>query len=178
MGGGGARAAGRPAGRRGQGGEAAAGASTQHALRAARGRAPGPVDLAVVVDLLDDAHLAVRAGESAHLLPLLVVLPHVQLRVLQRQLHLGQHQVVLLVLAGVGAQDELLLGVALVLHDLLVLGVGAGAGGGRAAGRARGRAPGRGRGRAACSSCRAGGAGCLGCLGCLLVEAALAGAGR
>jgi hypothetical protein len=74
-----------------------------------------------VVDLLDDAHLAVRAPEPADLLPLLVVLPHVQLRVLQRQLHLGQHQVVLLVLAGVGAQDELLLGVPLVLHDLLVL---------------------------------------------------------
>lgn len=48
--------------------------------------------------------------------------PRVCLRLLQRQLHLCPHQVVLLALAGVRAQDKLLLGVAglgLLLLDLL-----------------------------------------------------------
>ena len=70
-----------------------------------------------------------RPSHPTHPTPPHPAAPAIRLALLQRQLHLGAHEVVLLALRGVRAQDELLLGVArigLLLFELLVRGQGGG----------------------------------------------------
>ncbi len=56
-------------------------------------------------------YLPTRAAKATHVATLVIILPGIVLRVLQRQLHLSQHEVVRLVLAGMRADDEPLRGV-------------------------------------------------------------------
>ena len=84
------------------------------------GAVPGSVHLAVVVDELDDLDLPSGCAEAAHL-ALVVAAARVDVGVLQRELDLGAHEVVLLVLGGVRTEDELLDAVVLA-GGLLALG--------------------------------------------------------
>mmetsp|Transcript_2092 Transcript_2092/g.3134 ORF Transcript_2092/g.3134 Transcript_2092/m.3134 type:complete len:227 (+) Transcript_2092:959-1639(+) len=78
------------------------------------------VDFAVVVDLSDDLDLAVRAAIASDFVALLVVLALVKFRLLQWELDLSQHQIVLSIVGGVGSQDKLLLAVPFVVVVIFV----------------------------------------------------------
>mmetsp|Transcript_253 Transcript_253/g.671 ORF Transcript_253/g.671 Transcript_253/m.671 type:complete len:270 (-) Transcript_253:174-983(-) len=78
------------------------------------------VDLALVVDLLRDLDLRRNTCEATRLAALIVVLARVDLRVLKRQPHLGDHEIVLFAFIGVRAQDQLVHGIILVRRLAIV----------------------------------------------------------
>lgn len=77
------------------------------------GHITSPVDLPFVIDLLNNLDLAAGATEAAEVGAVVVVVASIVLGVLEGELDLGKHEVIGLVLGGVGAQDHLLNGVVL-----------------------------------------------------------------
>jgi len=71
------------------------------------GHVASPVNLTLMVDLLDDLNLAIGTAKAADV-GAVVVMAGIVLSIIKRELDLGQHEVIGLILRGVGAQDNLL----------------------------------------------------------------------
>ncbi len=52
---------------------------------------PRAIDLPIMIDLLDDKHLAMCTPIAANFIPLVIICAGIQLGVLVRQLHLSHH---------------------------------------------------------------------------------------
>ena len=74
------------------------------------GHVASPVNLTLMVDLLDDLDLAIGTAKATNVRAVIIIVAGIILSIIKRELDLRQHEVIGLIFRSVGAQDDLLEG--------------------------------------------------------------------